>query len=721
MALPKFAVAKNLVDPHLVEGAPWDFTVPDEANALKRMPKAKRRLELLKSSTAWSVYSSVIGVAPGLRVSKSNPAKLLRGLVVDYDMVSVPDTVVAYVNQMAAQNQPAFFETSLGGKARLVWLFERPILVPSTEFCQELIKTFLDKLGAPTLLPGYDPASTKPTEMWTNGGTWMTLAEDGSQPNVLSWEFCFGVVCEVSKKTSLFANGEIPLTAIAEEVQKRWPGRWPGDFQIDAQGVRFWDPKADNSTGCQVKPDGMLCFTGNEPFVKWEQLFGRQWCEEQRILNLGRAGKDIFFDRRNYWELANGVWKTFSRVDVLLRLTGRGLSDRTPKGATQSDAARVLDHIQQVNCIDGAAPLINYPIGLVDLAGRRILNTADLAPVLPVAGPTGDPEKDFPWLWKFHHGFFRHPELLPLDHALTWLRRGYSGILGHKRYMGQSVFVCGPRNNGKTLWALHVVAPLLGNRVANPLAYFKGETDFNAELFRASLLCVNDDTAPGSDAERRKMAAKIKGLVVNPQHKYHAKFENPITIDWQGRILITLNDDAGSVGMLTEIESNTRDKNMFFASQSFKGVFPPQDELEAIIARELPYFAHWLLNVYQPPASVLADDRMGVQSYFDPHILELSNSQTYASNLKELLEVWMDSDGYWMDEQNSGRWTGTPTSLLSCLQTCAACAGMARDWKQQAVAKSLVGLAKQEGSGVTFGEGGGRTFIITRATQGKSK
>lgn len=706
MAFLNFIGAKNLVETELVELAPWDFCVADNDNPLKRLPKDKRRLALLKPTTSWNVYSAVRGYAKNQRISKSNPAAALRGLVADYDMVSDVETVQKYINQVPKHLQPNFLEISLGGKARLVWVFEREILVPSMEFCQDLIATFFDKIGVPTLLAGYDEASTKPTEMWTNGGTWFDL-----NPAPLSWEYCFGVVCEVSKKVSLFNKGEIPLELIAEEVKKRFPNRWQGDFKLDVLGVRFWDDSADNETGCQIKPDGMLCFTGKEPFVKWEQIFGRPWCEEQKVLNLGRAAIDIHFDGKTYWEKRHNVWESVVRADIVLRLKGRGLSDKCPKGATQSDVERVLDHIQQVNDVKGAAPLVNYPAGIVELKGRRILNTVDLQPVQPVAG-TGDPEKDFPWIWSFLNGLFPRPELKPLDHFLAWLQRSYRVVLQHKRFMGQAVFLCGPKNNGKTLLCLQIVAPLMGNRIANPIDYMTGETGFNSELFSSALLAVNDEDSPNSEHARKRMLAKLKGLVVNPVHKYHAKFEKPVTIDYIGRIFITLNDDPGSVGMLLEVEQNTRDKQMYFASQPYSGEFPLQEELEAIIARELPYFAHWLLNIYQPPADVLSRDRMGVKSYFDPKILELSNQQTFASNLAELVKVWMRQDAYWSEGVKD--WTGTPTELLACLQVCVDTAGIAREWTQLKVSKSLTALAKQDGSGVSFASETGRDFKITK-------
>lgn len=672
---------------------------------MRRLPKVARRKKLLEPSTAWSVYTAVRGADLTARISGENPPVGVRGLVVDYDMVADINTVLGYIDQMPEALQPNFIEISIGKKIRLVWLFEQEILIPSPAFYKELVSRFFENLQVPTLLAGYDNASEKPTEMWTNGGEWYDV-----NPKPLSWGYCFGVVCEVSKKASLFEKGEIPLETIGAEVEKRWPGRWKGDFAKDAVGIRFWDEKADNMTGCQIKPDGILCFTGNTPFVKWAELFGRAWYEEQRVLNLGRAATDIFFDGKLYWEHRAGRWEDSTRGDIVLRLKGRGLSDKCPKGATQSDAERVLDHIQQVNRVQGAAPLINQPKGIVSYDGRRILNIADLMPVQPVPGLTGIPEQDFPFIWAFLNGFFPRPELLPKEHFMAWLQRAYRMVLYHKRFAGQAVFICGPKNNGKTLLCLRIVAPLLGGRVENPIDYMVGDTNFNSELFAAALLAVNDEDAPSSEGERKRMLAKLKGLVVNPVHKYHPKFEKPVTIAWTGRIFVTLNDDPGSVGMLLEVESNTRDKQCYFASQPFAGIFPPQDELEALLQKELPYYAHFLLN-WTPPAEVMSDDRMGVKSYFDPRILELSHQQTFASNLNELLKVWVRSDAYWTDKTE---WEGSPTDLLSCLQANDLTAGIARDWSQAKVVRALTSLAKQDQSGITFASDDGRAFKISK-------
>jgi hypothetical protein len=210
------------------------------------------------------------------------------------------------------------------------------------------------------------------------------------------------------------------------------------------------------------------------------------------------------------------------------------------------------------------------------------------------------------------------------------------------------------------------------------------------------------------------MLAKIKGAVVNIIQSHLAKFNSPVAVEWVGRILMTLNDDAGSVGLLPEVCGNSSDKICFFKSQPYAGKWPDMEQTEATITQTLPLFAHWLLNVYQPPATIMNDPRCGVDSFYDPDILELSNHQTYSTNLSELIDVWKEFDSYWAADNKNTEFVGTPTALLSALQSCPAITDVARKWTQQTVAKSLTSLAKQGNSGVSFNSINGREFKIAK-------
>ena len=706
MPLIQFFATKNMLDPNLVEMAPWDFTVPkDELEAIRKKAKPARKQWLQQESTNWNLYSAVRGLNRNARVSKDNPPVGVRGLVADYDMKSGLETVEGLVNQIDPKFQPNFYELSLSKKARLVWVFEREILVPSSEFATEVYRAFCRKIKIPTLLPGFDSSSEKPAQIWTNGGEWYNLKE-----SPLAWELCFGILCDVAGKASLFEKSEVPLETVSKEIFKRYPGKWHGDFKLDAIGVRFWDEKADNPTGCQVKPDGMLCFTGNVPFVKWSEIFGSDWVDEQKILSLGKAGQGIFFDGKHYWEKSGTRWYQFSRTDTLAALTVRGLSNKLMRGQTSSDAERVLEFVRRENRIDGAAPLINYRPGIVQVASRKLLNTSSLEPFQPRPGPATP--ADFPWLWKFLNGHFARPENRPLDYFLTWLRRSYRSMLEYRRYMGQAVFLCGPAENGKTLLCLRVVSPLLGGRVANPYDYFTGGTTFNDDLFEAGLWAINDEESPKADAARQKLLAKLKGSVVNPTHTFSPKFCSRVSIDWTGRVFTTLNNDPASVGILPEVCDNTQDKMHFFASKEYEGVWGEQEEIEDTLARELAAFARWILDTYTPPQDILIPGRMGMKSYFDPVILDLSRQQVHAYNLLELIALWVRTGGYFTE--NVSEWVGTPTDLMAHLSTNDALASVLRDWNVSKIAKSLTTLAKLSMTGIQFADGSERNFKITK-------
>lgn len=706
---PKFLLffaTPNLVEKRAAACAPWDFAPGPEALAkIRALPKPARREWTGKISTRWNCYSALKGLAPGIRVSTENPPVALHGFVADYDYKSSLEEVCAHLEQLPPELRPTFIEVSLSGKWRCIWLFEKPLLCASMAHAEALMRAIAQKLTAPVLLAGFDEASLKPAELWTNGAEWYSI-----NPQPLPWTWLIGVAIDVSKKSSLFGSAEIPMDVIAAEVKARFPDRWIGEFKLDQQGVRFWDPAADCPTGCQVKESGMLCFTGNVPFVRWPEIFGAEWCAKQRAINLGNAAESIYFSGREYWEFVDSQWVPSMRGDISLRLRARGLSDKTPKGSTLSDVDRVLDHIQRQNRVSGAAPLINYPTGIVDLTGRRLLNTAHLTfPEYP-ADATGDPSQ-YPFIWEVLNSIFvqREGETNPLDHFLAWLQRSVWALRYHQRLLlGQTLFVCGAKNAGKSLLGYQLLEPLLGGKSANPVEYFKGLTTFSEDLLHSGLLMINDEAPPKNEAERSSFTHAMKGWVVNPTHTYHPKFMAKLDIPWNGRLYNSLNDDPLSVGLLPEVNENTADKMMFLLAKPFHRPWP--NDTESSFKKEVPYFNFAIDKTWKAPQEVLTDDRMGVVSYFDKVLLETSQTQMYSYNLIELIKRWVKT--CW--DVKETEWVGTPTELVSTMSIHEGLSHLLREWTVPKVAKSLATAARIKGTGVEFAGEGQRTFKITK-------
>jgi hypothetical protein len=292
---------------------------------------------------------------------------------------------------------------------------------------------------------------------------------------------------------------------------------------------------------------------------------------------------------------------------------------------------------------------------------------------------------------------------------LAWLRRSFLAIRHHKRDLGQAVFLCGAVNCGKTLLAQHVIMQLLGGRYGNQTDYFHGLTTFTEDLLENALLLI-DDEAPGkTESERSKFAARVKSFTVNPIHSFHPKYCPKTEIDWIGRLFAALNDDPASVGVLPEVNEATRDKLMFFRLLSYPGTWPAN--IEETLRREVPYLAYWLEHVFVPPAEVLSNDRMGVKSYFDPTILELSRQQSFGYNALELIKTWINTT--WDEKQPE--WVGSPTELLSNMDIHDHLKVHVRDWNTLKLAKSLTALARQGNTGVEFaGQEHQRSFKIIR-------
>ena len=101
---------------------------------------------------------------------------------------------------------------------------------------------------------------------------------------------------------------ELPMETVAAEVEKRWPGRWKGEFKLGARGMRFWDDSAANDTAAIVRETGMTCFTGDQAFVTWSQIFGRSFVEEFQTSKLGAASQDIYFVGGGYLFREAGEW-----------------------------------------------------------------------------------------------------------------------------------------------------------------------------------------------------------------------------------------------------------------------------------------------------------------------------------------------------------------------------------------------------------------------------
>jgi hypothetical protein len=173
---------------------------------------------------------------------------------------------------------------------------------------------------------------------------------------------------------------------------------------------------------------------------------------------------------------------------------------------------------------------------------------------------------------------------------------------------------------------------------------------------------VDDSVSATNFADHRKFVEMLKKLVANPRIQVEAKYADRTDINWYGRAIITLNEDANSLSMIPTLESSNRDKLMAFRiAQNSCREFLPNEQQEALIRRELPFFARWLLD-YEPNQAVLGSARYGIRSYFHPMVENSARDSSTRQGSTELLDIFLK---YYSDANpNHEVWTGTTTQLI---------------------------------------------------------
>jgi len=462
----------------------------------------------------------------------------------------------------------------------------------------------------------------------------------------------------------------------------------------------------------------MVCFTGPFPFRSWGDILGADWAKLNIELNEGTLIEPYYYNiiDQNFHMNENGIWQVRDKESVQRYLRCAGASGKVPKGETSSEVDNLLTAIEKTKHVSGVGPLVTMRPGLVTYKGLPWINTADIQCVKGVRGATGT-EADFPFMWLVMQGLKTGHQ--SLETFLAWWKRFYCSQRDYQREMGQSLFLMGEADCGKTLIFTHGVTASVGGKHSNPYDYFTGKTTFNVELFAAPVLMVNDEESPESVRERRALHAKIKSCAVNPTQTVHPKFRTPVIVDWCGRMIWSLNDDPGDTIQIPEVVNSNRDKIMFFRMVRAAGlIWPSRATIEDAFARELPAFLWWLENVFQVPAEIVLNGRMGVKSYFDEKMIRLSLQNTDAYAILELLAEWIKQDAHFYHDNGKPTgedvWAGTSSELLTVMHSHDSLKPLLSGVNAKNLPKSLETLSKQRGSGVSIDPDARRRFIIDR-------
>jgi len=298
-------------------------------------------------------------------------------------------------------------------------------------------------------------------------------------------------------------------------------------------------------------------------------------------------------------------------------------------------------------------------------------------------GPSGP----FPWLSKYFDGLF--DPALQLDYFLSWLSRFYRGCWNYDLENGQNIFLLGSVGVGKTLLSQGILPRLVGGS-HDAEDYLLGLTNFNSQLFNVALWTVDDNSANVDAITHKKFSAMIKKMSARQLFESHQKFRTPCQVEWAGRVVITANDDEESARIVPDLSINILDKMMLFRSARKAPVtFPARKELIALLERELPHFARFLLD-FEYPDHCKGSTRFGVRAYHEPSLLETAEQSSQTAVFYEVIHDWAESH---FAETINEFWEGTSLQFLKALHGHDLSASSAlRTLTAQMVSKGFMGL-----------------------------
>lgn len=633
---------KNHLSQETFQAAPWEFTpnVPAEAKESKEKFGQWARL----GTTTHLFFSGVVGLNPAVRVSKENPAHTLVAIIGDYDCPIKDGELDAIKEKLPQDLWPNWVSKTFSGGARLVWLLEPPIAAE----LEPLRRAFLNHAGktlkAHKLLPGIDSDAWKDcSKTYECGSEWRQFKETPLSSSIVQ-QWLFEASSRL-KPGDLEGEGpEIPLDIVAKEVERQFPGRWAGPFEVGARGVVFWDPSSVNPTASIVCTTGMVAFGQERSFYSWKDCLGAAFVHQFVENKLGAAVEGIYYDSRTYWSKdARGIWVSSSKEVIELELKHAGLDGTKDKKESMSEVDAALRHIHHVRRVDKVVPIVYNPQSLIESGGKRTLNTSRVKVIEPRQEPA-QWRVDFPFLGEYFDTCFDDTcsgetgNNGQLAYFLGWLKVFYESARIGRLKKGHALFLGGPVGIGKTFLSNVIVSLIMGGHF--PAArYLKGETNFNRGLFECGLLTVDDSTPGQSEEMARKFAERVKQFVVNSRFEFHAKFRDEVEFDWTGRVVVTLNNDPVSLRMMPSFEGSIEDKLMVLLMKRPDVTFS-QDyaQNEARVLKELPAFLRWLCD-WHMPEGVISSARLGVNGFIHDTLREGGMASNGATEIMQLLDL----------------------------------------------------------------------------------
>jgi hypothetical protein len=599
------------------------------------------------SSTKGNFITAWEGINPQGRVAAQNPGRLLHGIVADYDSPNALSKIQD-IPKNTSHLPTWLIESFTPGKCRLIWPFEVPVNTSNPDLTKQFLKVLNEKIKISDALPGFDDSSWKDTQYFEMGTNWKAITGAVPIPEAVLLQCMMEAA---SRKQIDTGDVEIPLDVVADEVEKRWPGRWPlGNFQEGVVGPLFWVEPFVNHRSCSVSANGMICFSdrATSNFMPWRAILGNKFVEKYEQDKAAKIAEMFWFVQGgSYWtEYADpGKWKVFPELAAQRHLrTSANVSTKKRKGKDSTELDEVLVYIQNNRYVDFAAPLLFESEKVVFNNGKRILNISSKEVMQPAE--TGDP-KDFPWIYDFIMNAFDGSQngVPAREYFIGWFKRFYESSYQRDPQQGQSIVIAGEAHAGKSFIANWIIGKAMGGS-CDASDILLGNTKFNENAAHNAVWLCDDAVASGDIKTRQELALRLKAMAAKPMMRYEPKFVNAVDLPFKGRVVVCGNIDPESLRILPTLDGTIKDKIMLFRiDPNYRPhFFDKNSDNERRALTELPHFLRWLLD-YQVDPNVVdkSNTRFAVRSFHHPSLVIAANVEQPESRLAEIITLTMDT------------------------------------------------------------------------------
>ena len=638
-------------------------------------------------------YALVEGKTPGKRVGGTNEPFRLYGVAADYDG-DLPKNYGSDLVELIKKKAPGgwartWVSKTYSGKARAIWEFEEPLMVDNAELAKTLVKLIFSETKAIKLLPGFDDCSYNLNQYWELGTSWLKVSGQ-TVPKVKTEALFFEAA---TKAAGPKGEVRIPMETLAEEVEKRFPNRWKGTFDIGARGPLFWIDDGIDRVGAVVQEGGMWCHStrAGKSFVSWEEILGSKFVKEFKEKRIQDAVEDTYYDGKRYW-VKDGTdnWATLQKEDLSMHMRLAGFSHNArKKGDPASEIDELLCFIQSHRRVKGAAPFLFNFEEVATYRGQEYINTVKHKRTMEPADHVDESKCKnlLDWWSTWLDG--------GTGHFFGWLKHFYEGARSGNLKPGHSLILAGGADQGKSLFSCFILPKIFGGG-ADAGDYLMGGESFNGELLESAVWQIDDNVSAADFRTHKRFSEMLKKVTATPAIPYRVMYMNPVMVERRGRVVITTNTDADSLAVLPNLDGTILDKLMIL---KLKEDYLPWfrklnnlDEISKVIEEELPWFLSWLLD-YQPPEEVTkgASPRYGAHPFHHKELMIEAEDLTPEMRDLELLEHWWAANG-------RKAWEGTTSSLLADLSLHDELRGLVSGLNPRGFGRTLSKLASKSGS-----------------------